>query len=303
MSNHGLCDGRVVIVTGAGRGIGRAHALAFAAAGAKVVVNDLGVALDGSITGDRPADEVVAEIHAGGGEAIANHDDVADDDGARRLIEAAISHFGRLDVLVNNAGIIRDRMLVNLDVDEFDAIVRVHMRGHFCTMHHAAKYWREQSKAGEPVDARIINTSSHAGLWGNVGQTHYSAAKLGIVAMTKVAAAELARYGVTANAIAPTARTRMTEHLPYQGEKPPEGTWDPHGAENIPPLVVWLGSPESAHVTGQIFMPQNGKIGMAIPPQRGPQYDKGARIEVEEVGAIVADLLAQMPETPKVIGT
>ncbi|HEX2738287.1 MAG TPA: SDR family oxidoreductase [Acidimicrobiia bacterium] len=298
----GICEGRVVVVTGAGRGIGRAHALAYAGEGAKVVVNDLGVALDGTGSSSGPAGEVVDEIRAMGGEAVANGDDVADFDGAGRLIRAAIDTFGSLDVLVNNAGIIRDRMLVNLDVDEWDAVTRVHLRGTFGPTKHAASYWRERSKAGDAVDGRVINTSSYAGLFGNIGQTHYSAAKAGIASFTRVAAAELGRYGVTVNAIAPTARTRMTENLPYGVEKPEEG-FDVQAPENVSPLVVWLGSPESRDVTGQVFMLRGGVIEMALNWQRGPKVEQEQRWEPSQLGGIVKDLVARMPELPKVLGS
>ena len=298
----GINEGRVVVITGAGRGIGRAHALAFAAEGAKVVVNDLGVTLGGEGTeGTGPADEVVAEIEAMGGEAVANTDDVADYDGAGRLIQSAIDTFGTLDVLVNNAGIIRDRMLVNLDVDEWDAVTRVHLRGTFSPTQHAAKYWRERSKAGETNDARVINTSSYAGLFGNIGQAHYSAAKAGIASFTRVAAAELGRYGVTVNAIAPTARTRMTEHLPYQMAA--EGGFDTQAPENVSPLVVWLGSPESKDVTGQVFMLTGGSITVALNWQRGPAVKEDKRWDPAELGPVVSDLMAQMPEQIKVLGS
>ncbi|MDT5224308.1 MAG: hypothetical protein QOG19_1715, partial [Mycobacterium sp.] len=210
----GLVDGRVVIVTGAGRGIGRAHALAFAAEGARVVVNDIGVGLDGS-AGESPAQQVVDEITAAGGEAVANRDDIAEWTGAQNLIDTAVDTFGGLDVLVNNAGFIRDRMLANTSESEWDAVIRVHLKGHFMTLRHAAGYWRRQIKSGsvgpDDLNARIINTSSGAGLQGSVGQGNYSAAKAGIAALTLVGAAELGRYGITVNAIAPAARTRMTE--------------------------------------------------------------------------------------------
>ncbi|HUO40797.1 MAG TPA: SDR family oxidoreductase, partial [Mycobacterium sp.] len=236
----GLVDGRVVVVTGAGRGIGRAHALAFAAEGARVVVNDIGVALDGS-AGESPAQEVVDEITASGGEAVANHDDVADWAGAANLVLTAVDSFGRLDVLVNNAGFIRDRMLMNVSEDEWDAVVRVHLKGHMAPLRHAAQHWRSRQKAGEAVDARVINTSSAAGLQGSVGQGNYSAAKAGIAALTLVAAAELARYGVTVNAIAPAARTRMTEKVFAETMTRPEDGFDAMAPENVSPLVVWLG--------------------------------------------------------------
>ena len=206
----GLVDGRVVIITGAGRGIGRAHALAFAAEGAKVVVNDIGAGADGSETGESPAEQVVAEIIAAGGQAVVNGDDVADWAGAENLIKTAIDTFGGLDVLVNNAGFLRDRMLVGMSEGEWDAVIRVHLKGHFAPLRHAAAYWRAEAKAGKTVDARIINTSSGAGLQGSIGQGNYAAAKAGIAEMTIQAAAELKNYGVSVNAIAPAARTRMT---------------------------------------------------------------------------------------------
>ncbi|MDQ4084976.1 MAG: SDR family oxidoreductase, partial [Actinomycetota bacterium] len=224
---------RVVIVTGAGRGIGRAHALAFAAWGAKVVVNDVGVGLDGADPSEGPAQQVVDEIVAAGGAAVANRDDVADFEGARRLVEQAVSEFGRLDVLVNNAGFLRDRMLVSLGEEEWDAVVRVHLKGHFAPLHHAARYWREQSKAGRPVDARVVNTSSGAGLLGSVGQGSYSAAKAGIAGLTLVAAAELGRYGVRVNAIAPAARTRMTEQAFAEMMSQPDSGFDAMAPENV----------------------------------------------------------------------
>ena len=207
----GICEGRVVIVTGSGRGLGRAHAIELARRGAKVVVNDLGCELDGSGGGSGPAGEVVDEIRGAGGEAVANGDDVADFAGASRIVAAALDAFGGLDAVVNNAGFVRDRMFANAAEDEWDAVVRVHLKGHFAVARHAAAHWRDQAKAGQPVDARIINTSSGAGILGSVGQAAYSAAKAGIATLTLVQAAELGRYGVTANALCPAARTRMTE--------------------------------------------------------------------------------------------
>jgi NAD(P)-dependent dehydrogenase (short-subunit alcohol dehydrogenase family) len=289
----GLVDGRVVIVTGAGRGIGRAHALAFAAEGARVVVNDIGVSLDGSSAGETPAHAVVEEIEAVGGEAVVNGDDVADWAGAANLIRTAIDHFGRLDVLVNNAGFIRDRMLANTSEEEWDAVIRVHLKGHFAPLRHAAAYWREQAKAGEPVDARIINTSSAAGLQGSVGQGNYSAAKAGIAALTLVAAAELGRYGVTVNAIAPAARTRMTEKVFAETMAKPEDGFDAMAPENVSPLVVWLGSAESKDVTGKVFEVEGGLIRVAEGWAHGPQVDKGARWDPAELGPVVTDLLAK----------
>lgn len=287
----GLVDGRVVIVTGAGRGIGRAHAHAFAAEGARVVVNDIGVGLDGSV-GVSPAQEVVDEITAAGGQAIANGDDVADWTGAANLIQSAIEAFGRLDVLVNNAGFIRDRMLANTSEAEWDAVIRVHLKGHFATLRHAAGYWRGLVKAGQSVDARVINTSSGAGLQGSVGQGNYSAAKAGIAALTLVSAAELGRYGITVNAIAPAARTRMTEAVFAQTMAAPEAGFDAMAPENVSPLVVWLGSAESRDVTGKVFEVEGGLIRVAEGWAHGPQVDKGAQWDPAELGPVITDLLA-----------
>ncbi|MFC9835717.1 SDR family oxidoreductase [Rhodococcus sp. NPDC127530] len=296
----GVVDGRVVIVTGAGRGIGRAHALAFAAEGAKVVVNDIGAGIDGSATGESPAEQVVAEIVAAGGEAVVNGDDVADWAGAEHLINTAIDTFGRLDVLVNNAGFLRDRMLVGMSEQEWDAVVRVHLKGHFSTLRHAAAYWRAEAKAGNPVDARIVNTSSGAGLQGSIGQGNYAAAKAGIAEMTIQAAAELRNYGVTVNAIAPAARTRMTVGAGgamAEAMAAPEEGFDAMAPENISPLVVWLGSTDSKDVTGRVFEVEGGKITVAEGWRHGPTQDKGARWEPKEIGPVVSDLLAKA-ETP-----
>ncbi|MEV0250291.1 SDR family oxidoreductase [Nocardia sp. NPDC050712] len=298
-----ICAGRVVIVTGAGRGIGRAHALAFAAEGAKVVVNDLGSALNGDATAETPAQQVVSEIVALGGEAVANGDDVADWDGARSLIRTAVDTFGRLDVLVNNAGFVRDRMLANLSEDEWDAVIRVHLKGHFATMRHAIEYWRAESKAGNAVDARIINTSSGAGLQGSVGQSNYGAAKAGIAGLTLTASAEFGRYGVTVNAIAPAARTRMTETVFAETMSAPEdGGFDAMAPENVSPLVVWLGSAESAGITGRMFEVEAGKVAVADGWRHGAAADKGARWEPAELGAVVNDLLAKAVTPEPVYG-
>ncbi len=298
----GICEGRVVIVTGSGRGIGRAHALEFARQGARVVVNDLGAELDGTGSSTGPAGEVVDAIRADGGDAVANGDDVADWDGAGRLVKSAIETFGGLDVLVNNAGFLRDRMVVSAEPDEWDAVIRVHLRGHFCPTRHAAAYWREQSKAGAAVDARIVNTSSGAGLMGSVGQGSYSAAKAGIAALTLVEAAELARYGVTANAIAPAARTRMTEEAFELTMAKPDDGFDAMAAENVSPLVVWLGSTEARDVTGRVFEVEGGIIGVADGWQHGPRVDRGARWDAAAVGAAVQELLAKAPPPAPVYG-
>jgi len=298
-----ICADRVVIVTGAGGGLGRAHALAFAAAGAHVVVNDIGTSREGEGSSAGPAQQVVDEIRAAGGSAVANTDDVADWEGAQRLVQTATVEFGRLDVLVNNAGFLRDRMLTTMSVDEWDAVIRVHLRGHFCPLRHAAAYWRDLAKAGEPVDARIINTSSGAGLMGSVGQGNYAAAKAGIVALTLNAAAELGRYGVTANAIAPAARTRMTEVAMPDMMRAPDTGFDAMAPENVSPLVVWLGSAESKDVTGRVFEVEGGVVSVADGWQHGPRVDKGERWDPAELGPVVRRLLDEAPTPTPVYGT
>lgn len=298
----GICDGRIVIVTGAGRGIGRAHALEFAREGAKLVVNDLGAELDGTGSSSGPAGEVVDAIRAEGGEAVANGDDVADWAGAARLVQTAVDQFGGLDVLVNNAGFLRDRMVVSTSAEEWDAVIRVHLRGHFCPTRHATAFWREAAKAGRSVDARIVNTSSGAGLMGSVGQGAYSAAKAGIAALTLVESAELARYGVTANAIAPAARTRMTEEVFADTMAAPDGGFDAMAPENVSPLVVWLGSAESRDVTGRVFEVEGGTISIADGWQHGPSVDHGTRWEPAAVGPAVRELLAKAPVPTPVYG-
>lgn len=301
----GMVDGRVVIVTGAGRGIGRAHALALAAEGASVVVNDIGAGIDGSATEESPAEQTVADIVAAGGVAVVNGDDVADWAGAEHLIHSTIATYGRLDVLVNNAGFLRDRMLVGMSEEEWDAVVRVHLKGHFATLRHAAAYWRAESKAGNPVDARIVNTSSGAGLQGSIGQGNYAAAKAGIAELTIQAAAELKNYGVTVNAIAPAARTRMTVGAGgamAESMAPPEEGFDAMAPENISPFVVWLASAESRDVTGRVFEVEGGKITVAEGWRHGPSQDKGARWEPREIGPVVADLLAKAEDPVPVYG-
>ncbi|MFI5780123.1 SDR family oxidoreductase [Nocardia sp. NPDC051570] len=297
-----ICAGRTVIVTGAGRGIGRAHALAFAAAGADVVVNDVGAELDGAGRSGSPAAQVVEEILELGGNAVVNGDDVADWAGAKRMIGQAVHTFGRLDVLVNNAGIVRDRMLVNLGEQEWDAVVRVHLKGHFATMRHAAEYWRGEAKAGRAVDARIINTSSGAGLQGSVGQGNYAAAKAGIAALTLTAAAEFARYGITVNAIAPAARTRMTEAVFADMMAEPEDGFDAMAPENVSPLVVWLGSADSAGVTGRMFEVEGGKVAVADGWRHGVPVDRGARWDPAELGSAVRELIAKATPPEPVYG-
>src|SRR3954452_5545760 len=300
----GICEGRIVIVTGAGRGIGRGHALEFAREGAKVVVNDVGAELDGSGGSTGPAGEVVDLIRGNGGEAVANADDVSSWDGAANVIKTAIDAFGKLDVLVNNAGIVRDRMLVSVEEREVDAVLAVHLKGTIATMRHAANHWRDRSKAGDDVHGRIINTSSGAGLHGSVAQTVYAAAKAGIASATLVAAAELKRYGVTANAIAPAARTRMTvEAFPDMMAEVEEGQFDAMDPSNVSPLVVWLGSVESDDVTGRVFENEGGLVVVADGWNRGPQIDKGAKWEPSELGPVIADLLAKADPAFPVHGT
>jgi len=297
-----LCEGRVAIVTGAGRGLGRAHALALAAEGAKVVVNDLGVASDGSGGSKGPAQDVVDEIQASGGNAIVNGDDIASWAGAENLVKATLEAFGRLDVVVNNAGIVRDRMFVSTSEDEWDAVMHVHLKGHFCLSRHACAHWRQESKAGNVVDARIINTSSGAGLFGSIGQSNYSAAKAGVAALTLVQAAELGRYGITSNAIAPAARTRMTETAFSEMMKKPEEGFDGMAPENVSPLVAWLASCEASTVTGRMFEVSAGSICVMNGWQRGPEQDHGARWNPNELGSVVNALLEKAPASVPVYG-
>jgi len=297
-----LCEGRVAIVTGGGRGLGRAHAMALAAHGARVVVNDLGGEVDGTGGSSGPADAVVEEIVGAGGVAVASKDDCADWEGASRIVQTAIDAFGRLDVLVANAGILRDRMLVNMTADDWDAVIRVHLRGTFCTAHWAAVHWRERSKAGEALDARLICTSSAAGLYGNIGQANYATAKAGLVAFTNVASAELGRYGVTANAIAPAARTRMTEDLFPEAMRRPEHGFDVMAPENVSPVVVWLASAESKGVTGRVFEVMGGRLGVAEGWRHGPLLEHDGAFEPSEVGAAVEQLLAQAAEPTGLLG-
>ncbi|MBM3660433.1 MAG: SDR family NAD(P)-dependent oxidoreductase [Actinobacteria bacterium] len=265
----GICDGRVAIVTGAGGGIGRAHALTLAAEGAKVVVNDLGGSVSGEGASAGPAQQVVDEILALGGEAVANTDDISDFDGAGRLVQQAVDAFGGLDVLICNAGILRDRMIANMTVEEWDAVIRVHLRGAFCPVRHAAGYWRDRAKAGETNDARIVLTSSTSGIYGNVGQTNYGAAKAGIAALTIIASAELARYGVTVNAIAPAALTRMTENLggSFEPTEEVKAQMDPQWVANV---VTWLASPESKDWTGRVIETSGNRTAVAHGWTRGP---------------------------------
>jgi NAD(P)-dependent dehydrogenase (short-subunit alcohol dehydrogenase family) len=283
----GVCEGRIVIVTGAGRGIGREYALMLASHGAKVVVNDLGGARDGTGEDQGPAAEVVAEIKAAGGDAVANGSDVSSFKESKQMIEHAVDTYGRLDVLVNNAGILRDRMLVNMSEEEWDAVIQVHMKGTFAPAHHAGGYWRNQSKAGTPIDARLINTASVSGIYGNAGQTNYGAAKAGIAAFSIIASRELKRYGVTVNCIAPGGLTRLTEDL-YPGEI----TDEMRAAQSprwVAPIVTWLASRESSDVTGRVFEASGSVLAIAEGWHRGPQVDP-----VEDptlLGPIVRDMV------------
>jgi NAD(P)-dependent dehydrogenase (short-subunit alcohol dehydrogenase family) len=290
----GMNEGRVAIVTGAGRGIGRAHALELARQGAKVVVNDLGVEVDGEGRSTGPAEDVVLAIRAAGGEAVANADDVSDWEGADRVVRTALDSFGGLDILVNNAGILRDRMVVNMSVEEWDAVIRVHLRGTFAPTRHAVEYWRGRVKAGSTNDARVINTTSASGLYGNVGQANYGAAKAGIAAFTIIVAEEISRYGVTVNAIAPGAHTRMTEQArPENYTSTEPGAFDASDPENIAPLVAWLASPEASHVTGRVFNVRGGRIGVAQGWHSGPAVEREQRWNPADLGPVVTDLIAR----------
>jgi NAD(P)-dependent dehydrogenase (short-subunit alcohol dehydrogenase family) len=295
----GICDGRVAIVTGAGRGIGREHSLLLAAQGAKVVVNDLGGSRDGEGSDTGPAQEVVDEIVALGGEAVANTDDISDFKGAESLINTGVEAFGQVDVLINNAGILRDRMLVNMTEAEWDAVIGVHLKGTFGPAHFAANHWRERSKAGEEVDARIINTTSPSGIYGNVGQTNYGAAKAGIAAFTIIAAKELSRYGVTVNAIAPAALTRMTEDL-GMGQVDGDAKED-LSPRHIAPIVCWLASPLSASVSGRVFDVTGRMLSVSEGWHRGPSIEKPDE-DPEVLGHAVLDLVAQARPNANMFG-
>jgi NAD(P)-dependent dehydrogenase (short-subunit alcohol dehydrogenase family) len=291
----GLCEGRVVVITGAGRGIGREHALEFARQGADVVVNDLGGEVDGTGASIGPAQDVAEEIRSLGRRAVVSGDDVADEEGAERLIGTAVEELGRLDVLVNNAGILRDRMLFNMSFAEWDDVIRVHLRGTFGPSHFAARHWRDRAKAGEEVDARIVNTTSPSGIYGNAGQTNYGAAKAGIAAFTVISAMELARYGVTVNAVAPGAATRMTIPLRAGREEatPPPGAFDPSAPDNIAPIVVWLGSRESSGITGRVFNVRGGYIGVAEGWRSGPAVTQERRWDPTTLGDVIPALVAE----------
>lgn len=290
-----ICNQRTVIITGAGGGLGRAYALAFAAEGANVVVNDIRL---------EAAEAVAAEAVAAGGRAIANQGDITTMAGAQSIVDAAVAAYGEVHVLVNNAGILRDRMFVSLSEEDWDQVMRVHLKGHFCLANILGRRWRDAAKAGHRVDARIINTSSGAGLQGSIGQSNYSAAKGGIASLTLVQAAEMGRYGVTVNALAPAARTSMTESaMPEVVKAPQDGSFDAWAAENVAPLVVWLGSAASAHVTGKIFESQGGRISLGDGWRTDATRDKGARWEAAELGPVIDQLLAEAVPAQKVWGS
>ncbi len=288
----GTLDGKVAIITGAGRGIGREHALALAEAGAKVIVNDIGGSSAGEGEDTSPAQSVADEVKAAGGEATANYDNVADFQGAENMIKQSIADFGRLDILINNAGIIRDRMLVNLSEDEWDAVINVHLKGHYAPTRHAAAYWREQSKAGNQINGRVINTSSPSGVFGNVGQTNYGAAKAGIAAFTIISALELGRYGVTVNCLAPNARTRLTEQT-FGDISVPEGEFDAMDPANIAPVIIALCADDAQDITGQCFFVYGGVVNVLKPWDSGTLLTKDSMWEPEE---LLAKLKEEFPQ-------
>jgi NAD(P)-dependent dehydrogenase (short-subunit alcohol dehydrogenase family) len=290
-----ICEQRTIIITGAGGGLGRAYALAFGQAGANVVVNDIRL---------EAAESVATEVVAAGGQAVANQDDITSMAGAQSIVDAAVAAFGEVHVLVNNAGILRDRMFISLSEEDWDLVMQVHLKGHFCLANILGRRWRDAAKAGNKIEARIINTSSGAGLQGSIGQSNYSAAKGGIAALTLVQAAEMARYGITVNGLAPAARTSMTESaMPDVVKAPTDGSFDAWSPDNVAPLVVWLGSLESSHITGKLFESQGGRISMCDGWRTDATIDKGARWQAEELGPIVDQLIAQATPAQKVWGT
>jgi len=290
-----ICEQRTIIITGAGGGLGRAYALAFGQAGANVVVNDIRL---------EAAESVATEVVAAGGQAVANQDDITSMAGAQSIVDAAVAAFGEVHVLVNNAGILRDRMFISLSEEDWDLVMQVHLKGHFCLANILGRRWRDAAKAGNKIEARIINTSSGAGLQGSIGQSNYSAAKGGIAALTLVQAAEMVRYGITVNGLAPAARTSMTESaMPEVVKAPADGSFDAWSPDNVAPLVVWLGSLESSHINGKLFESQGGRISMCDGWRTDATIDKGARWQAEELGPIVDQLIAQATPAQKVWGT
>jgi NAD(P)-dependent dehydrogenase (short-subunit alcohol dehydrogenase family) len=289
-----MLDGKVAVITGAGRGIGRGEALLFAREGARVVVNDLGGEWDGTGADPRPASQVVEEIRAAGGEAASHFEDVSEESGAESLIRAALDTWGRLDVVVNNAGILRDRMVFNMSVEEWDAVIKVHLRGHFLVTRAACAHWRDRGKSGEQVSGRIVNTTSTSGILGNAGQSNYGAAKAGIAAFTQIVAMEMQRYGVTVNAIAPGARTRMTEKT-FGDLRVPEGQFDALAPENIAPMVAFLASDEAAAITGQVFGVQGGLIQLYQGWTPVAELTRDDRWTPAEIAARIGELFAERP--------
>ena len=290
-----ICENRTVIITGAGGGLGRAYALALGQAGANVVVNDIRL---------EAAEQVASEVVAAGGKALANQGDITSMAGAQSIVDAAVAAFGEVHVLVNNAGILRDRMFISLSEEDWDLVMKVHLKGHFCLANILGRRWRDAAKADHKIEARIINTSSGAGLQGSIGQSNYSAAKGGIASLTLVQAAEMARYGITVNGLAPAARTSMTESaMPDVVKAPSDGSFDAWAPDNVAPLVVWLSSVESSHVTGKLFESQGGRISMCDGWRTDATLDKGARWQAEELGSIVNQLIEQATPAQKVWGT
>ena len=291
----GICDGRVIIITGAGGGLGREYALAFGAAGAKVLVNDINA---------QAAADTVADIQDAGGEALSNTQDITNYEQSGLIVRTAIDHFGDLHVVINNAGICRDRMFASMTESEWDQVISVHLKGHFCISSHAVHYWRDQFKQGHQVDARIINTSSGAGLNGSIGQSNYAAAKGGIASLTLNQAAELRRYGITVNGLAPAARTGMSEDaFADMMKKPEDGSFDHYNPANVAPLVVWLGSEHSVDCTGRLFEAFGGEISIADGWRSTPSVDKGAKWQAEDIGEAVQVLISREIPAQKVYGT